>query len=791
MNKYNLELSKIFDFLGNFKNLEIINEKDKNEIHTKIDNEIINYVKNFEDKFINNNNVDINNIESQEGNNNIKYFQRLNEIKKLIKNEISNDIITTWTENKNKYIFIVKEFIFNIRKLKEDIIKKMNSIQDAFISFLNKESDKEKIINLFIEKHNTFMENFSYIKNNKLVKEEVEKDIIEITEQLWKIIQLRKSNAIEELNNIRKKSFIGQKLEYFSDMLNNLFFSEAENYINKANIIYQFYYELENGNNNNNKKPEYKLKKSEIMKNTNNLEIYVPPPEKEVKKKKIKPRLKRYEDVKQEYLISPKIDKIYKNCFKLLFNYEKKMKEEGFISLGKDEYDIIKRRKKKSLELKKISNESINNDKFLLNPEMEMKTALNNEKIKFKLRITFLKFFGEKFLVKLIEIEKLVFENMDKWIIQSVDAQNNTMNEIINQIKENVLKNSFKEINNLILNENLDIFNNYEKVFFKFDEISIPNYKSLKEEDKKFDLNELYKIYLDLKLYEIQDNYITLDSLIDILFKKHIFDYNTKGLMKCFKELPYSYFRKFINKFKIKTSKEQNLIRIDRLFTILCLLNEKILDQIQLSKMIKQVKNRVKYNNYLSKDDFLNLKFWFDKKGIQKKVEAKSESLTSKRRRRTDFNSNKYSLFLIKERLKLSSSKKENKIPNSDINKKPALKNINLSKINSNNEMSLSEVNINEYSAMRNLKEILFMINKNYNNEINIFEFFDNLSLKFIIKFKRKITVKLKSKEKNPSIVNHDELNKIIKNGNDIKSDNNIKSDINNSQTYFEHLILN
>ena len=209
------------------------------------------------------------------------------------------------------------------------------------------------------------------------------------------------------------------------------------------------------------------------MKNTNTLEIYVPPPEKEVKKKKIKPRLKRYEDVKQEYLISPKIDKIYKNCFKLLFNYEKKMKEEGFISLGKDEYDIIKRRKKKSLELKKISNESINIDKFLLNPEMEMKTALNNEKIKFKLRITLLKFFGEKFLVKLIEIEKLVFENMDKWIIQSVDAQNNTMNEIINQIKENVLKNSFKEINNLILNKNLDVFNNYEKVFFKFDEISI------------------------------------------------------------------------------------------------------------------------------------------------------------------------------------------------------------------------------------------------------------------------------------------------------------------------------
>ena len=229
----------------------------------------------------------------------------------------------------------------------------MDNIQDNFISFLNKESDNEKIINLFIEKHDTFMDNFSFIKNNLLVKEEVERDIIEIAEQLWEIIQLRKKNAIEELNNIRKKSFIGQKLEYFSEILDNLFYSEAEYYINKVNLIQQFYYELENIS--NNKKPEYKVKKSEIMKNANNLEIYVPPPEKEVKKKKIKPRLKRYEDEKKEYLISPKIDRIYKNCFKLLFNYEKKMKEEGFKYYDKDEYDFIKRRKNRRYESKKYS----------------------------------------------------------------------------------------------------------------------------------------------------------------------------------------------------------------------------------------------------------------------------------------------------------------------------------------------------------------------------------------------------------------------------------------------------
>ena len=193
-----------------------------------------------------------------------------------------------------------------------------------------------------------------------------------------------------------------------------------------------------NKNNNNNKKPEYKLKKSELTKNTNNLEIYVPPPQKEVKKKKIKPRLKRYEDEKKEYLISPKIDRIYKNCFKLLFNYEKRLKEEGFKSYEKEGYDFIKSRKNKRYITKKDSTLSIYSDKKLFNPEIEMKTALANEKIKYKLRLVFLKFFGEKFVVKLNEIEKLTFENMDKWIIQSVDAQNNKMNSIINKIKESV-----------------------------------------------------------------------------------------------------------------------------------------------------------------------------------------------------------------------------------------------------------------------------------------------------------------------------------------------------------------
>ena len=48
------------------------------------------------------------------------------------------------------------------------------------------------------------------------------------------------------------------------------------------------------------------------------------------------------------------------------------------------------------------------------------------------------------------------------------------------------------------------------------------------------------------------------------------------------------------------------------------------------------------------------------------------------------------------------------------------------------------------------MKEILFSINKNYNNEINIYEFFDIISLKFDTKLKNKSNnVKIKYKEEN------------------------------------------
>ena len=149
-----------------------------------------------------------------------------------------------------------------------------------------------------------------------------------------------------------------------------------------------------------------------------------------------------------------------------------------------------------------------------------------------------------------------------------------------------------------------------------------------------------------------------------------------------------------------------------RLFTLLALMNENIPDTEEITKMIKRAKNLVKYNNYLSKDDFLKIKFWFD---FYEKNEEKKESkiiknnIKNKIRRISYFNNvNKMSSFLINEKTK-------NKRINSpfEIDETPIKKNMSYKreKTKDYNEISPNESSFDfSRDNKKNLKEILYLI---------------------------------------------------------------------------------
>jgi hypothetical protein len=130
---FNLEIPKIIEFLNNFKNLSIINKSDINEINQDIENEIIGSITKFEDRENKDIIGDLIKAYDPDESNNFNYFKRLNEIKKKVKKEISDNIIENWVEFKEKYTFSIKEFIYNINQLKSDIVLKMEVIQDNFI----------------------------------------------------------------------------------------------------------------------------------------------------------------------------------------------------------------------------------------------------------------------------------------------------------------------------------------------------------------------------------------------------------------------------------------------------------------------------------------------------------------------------------------------------------------------------------------------------------------------------------------------------------------------------------
>ena len=126
---YNLEIPKIIEFLNNFKNLSIINKSDINEINQDIENEIIGSITKFEDRENKDIIGDLIKAYDPDESNNFNYFRRLNEIKKKVKKEISDNIIENWVESKEKYTFSIKEFtiivssFFSTLKFVENILR--------------------------------------------------------------------------------------------------------------------------------------------------------------------------------------------------------------------------------------------------------------------------------------------------------------------------------------------------------------------------------------------------------------------------------------------------------------------------------------------------------------------------------------------------------------------------------------------------------------------------------------------------------------------------------------------
>ena len=98
-----------------------ITKINQNEVMEDINEILSNAVKKFEDREIKDEIVSLNNFDPDESEN-IKYFKKLNEVKKKVSKEISGNIISIWSESINLYSKGVKQFLYNISALKNNLV---------------------------------------------------------------------------------------------------------------------------------------------------------------------------------------------------------------------------------------------------------------------------------------------------------------------------------------------------------------------------------------------------------------------------------------------------------------------------------------------------------------------------------------------------------------------------------------------------------------------------------------------------------------------------------------------
>ena len=708
LTQYYLEYPKILYFVNLFNNLYRINDEKKDDIFKKIEEIIFEEIKKFEER----ENKDtmgnlINNFENNDENELIRYFQRLNEIKKKISKDFSESFIKNWYEEQDKYNKGIRVFIKNFEEIKFNILEEMNLYQEEFIDYINSSSKKYKLVDIFYQKYNKIIEKFPYLKNNHLIKEEFEKNINELIDHMWEMIKMRKNDSINELNNIKNQHFIENQLEFFGKCIIKLFILETSQYYNKINLIKKFYFEFEKPGNLEKFPYEYKFNQESILENINEYSIFISDSNSSISKTTI---------------ISPKIDKIYKNCYKLFFVYDKemnliqtKLKEEFNMnqsgSSGRQKRKLKSYLKKNTVKSDK-SVSVVSDTRNLINYTEEKIAALSNEKRKYKIKILFLKNFAEKNLKEIYNIGEITFNSLDNHIIDSVNNQNTAMNELILKIRKNIKEGVFK-LN--IKDVELDLFDIYEKTNANFPKFNINYLYMIPDSEKTIKYSDLYMIFLDTKNYEIQKNYINMNIAIDIIFKKHLFEYKSGGFMKYMQKIPFYYLNTYIIRYATKKEGGYTVIKLNELFTSLALLNKVPPKNEQQLLMLKSIKEKLQHKRYLSKNDFMNCKMWYEKEESNNQVNVNYGILNSR-----------------SSAINLTKNNNINNILNEIIFKDKKPKRASLLSSNNINDM----IN-NELSEEQKLKEFLFNVNKNEDNLIDFSDLMKRINIKRSAKKKK------------------------------------------------------
>ena len=559
-----------------YMSIDQMNVNNLKNINSNLENAITNIIFN---NYYSNIDIIFNNINESSANKSIENKEKIKEDNSLPiqgKDEnVNQEIVNKNTENlKSNLIFseeiikILDEFLLNyqskIKNLnhfilcqKDDIINYLSSIQNIFISYLNRKTNKLEIADIYIKKYNDMIENHPDLKDNQIIINELLDNIKDVAKSIWINIQNKKTKDIKYLQDLKNSGKKEKECDKFFEYIYHLFELEIEKYLITMEITIKYYlskygllnniYGIFDNTQKMNKNNKYLFKvnhkdyifqdieinnnqnasKNKLENNKDNL--FNEQEKMEEKENKINFNSKRHHKTIEE-----KINTLFMNSLKiiirednLLQNYVDRIRNYIKIEKDKTSPKIINSKSSLDVSSKKlnmsISSHSIKRKNVLKKTRSvdfqneisstydELKNQIIKEKRKLKYRLLFLKYYSLRYTKIIKDCYNETYNTLDELIIMSVKFQNNTLNNFVNYLK-NSLKLFNKELNSKSFEfDTFDIFYRYKidvnELYKKYNQNFIfnsDNIKTKKTKDKNYITEELMT-YTQLFVYNIKD----------------------------------------------------------------------------------------------------------------------------------------------------------------------------------------------------------------------------------------------------------------------------------------------
>ena len=151
--------------------------------------------------------------------------------------ELSNQFEAYANGYQNKLV----NFMHFILRQKEHIIYYLSKIQNDFVSYLNRKTEKTDIAKIYIDKYNSIIDNHPDLLNNPKVYNVLKEDIDDVGKSIWLKIQDKKNEDVQYLKNLKETKKVDYELQKFWEFILTVIEAEVKKYLVTCEIIIKYY----------------------------------------------------------------------------------------------------------------------------------------------------------------------------------------------------------------------------------------------------------------------------------------------------------------------------------------------------------------------------------------------------------------------------------------------------------------------------------------------------------------------------------------------------------------------